>query len=663
MRSLDRGECTRGEYIDTRFGGRGVCCSGRCSTFHDKSSRDLDACADESGLGGGWVRSICEQGYYDAEKCVNRYPTAGFRGYARLRSGRAPEGYATVRDAGPGIFCHSDTDSAAPPNPPPLVPLPPLERMYPDGLRYKVPLQVRICTSMFARTQYGRSGELAVAIALMHFLWDMVMFAQVYSIPGALDHYGLYGMYVDPEFKSRETYLLEWARKEAGLGKGKWSIDAYLRHTAEGFVQDVFRPMGILCDRDATKHWPLTMQHIYASNRWNPIMMAAQCDMGVAVMPCPPAAGRTSCICETPSAGTAGYNGYYCTDRSSGYCLGTQECYAAEPFVKGQWSAGCRVPGQPAENSQGGDRSPLSEAGGIVSLPLGFGPGPVCEAGDSLYSEKKRNPLEPTEIFVYSSTQQCYDAASYTTLERVLCQRNPQECREADPISMQDTLGHTAYARAGSVSRWERDNWNEGSRPADVRTASLPIKKSSFGSRMKEIFDLLMHEDMLSWYWEEATQGKMANFWQIFDGNDESLNVMCQRFDEQYASIAHLGVRTPTCPYSSAGAPSSISIHLFPRLFIYARDRPEFNDEYRSTFLAAVADRYRTFLDSVATDVLVPYMDFQSLSGEACPTPTTWRAAFEDDADGCHVVAKVGTTHSHEVTVCFPAGAQVKRLP
>ena len=225
-----------------------------------------------------------------------------------------------------------------------------------------------------------------------------------------------------------------------------------------------------------------------------------------------------------------------------------------------------------------------------MSLPLGFGPGPVCEAGDSLYSEMMLNASEPTEIFVYSSTQQCYDAASYTTLERVLCQRNPQECRKADPISMQDTLGHTAYARAGSVSRWERENWNEGSRSDDVRTASLPIKKSSFGSRMKEIFDLLMHEDMLSWYWEEATQGKMANFWQIFDGNDESLNVMCQRFDEQYASIAHLGVRTPTCPYSSAGAPSKLQLGRSPRLFIYARDRPEFNDEYRSTFLAAVAD-------------------------------------------------------------------------
>jgi hypothetical protein len=49
-----------------------------------------------------------------------------------------------------------------------------------------------------------------------------------------------------------------------------------------------------------------------------------------------------TCTCSTPNAGTAGQNKYTCTDGAEGFCSAEDTCYAALPFVKGDWKSGCR---------------------------------------------------------------------------------------------------------------------------------------------------------------------------------------------------------------------------------------------------------------------------------------------------------------------------------
>jgi hypothetical protein len=53
------------------------------------------------------------------------------------------------------------------------------------------------------------------------------------------------------------------------------------------------------------------------------------------------------CKCDSPGAGTAGHNGFECTDGTRRYCAANEECYEEDSFVKGKWSQGCRVPSGP----------------------------------------------------------------------------------------------------------------------------------------------------------------------------------------------------------------------------------------------------------------------------------------------------------------------------
>merc|ERR1719183_518263 len=53
---------------------------------------------------------------------------------------------------------------------------------------------------------------------------------------------------------------------------------------------------------------------------------------------------KATCECSTPNTGTAGHNGYECTDGTSAYCSSDQECYATSAFTKGDWASGCRLP-------------------------------------------------------------------------------------------------------------------------------------------------------------------------------------------------------------------------------------------------------------------------------------------------------------------------------
>ena len=47
------------------------------------------------------------------------------------------------------------------------------------------------------------------------------------------------------------------------------------------------------------------------------------------------------CFCEHPGAGTAGVNGYRCTDDGqTAYCASDEVCYA-DRFEKGRWGDGC----------------------------------------------------------------------------------------------------------------------------------------------------------------------------------------------------------------------------------------------------------------------------------------------------------------------------------
>ena len=51
-----------------------------------------------------------------------------------------------------------------------------------------------------------------------------------------------------------------------------------------------------------------------------------------------------TCTCSTPNAGaTAGQNKYVCTDGTVGFCSASDTCYAALPFLKGDWNSGCRA--------------------------------------------------------------------------------------------------------------------------------------------------------------------------------------------------------------------------------------------------------------------------------------------------------------------------------
>jgi hypothetical protein len=52
--------------------------------------------------------------------------------------------------------------------------------------------------------------------------------------------------------------------------------------------------------------------------------------------------GSVTCACDTPGAGTAGHNGYHCTDGSSAFCAANEVCYA-KLFDKGSWGSGCRI--------------------------------------------------------------------------------------------------------------------------------------------------------------------------------------------------------------------------------------------------------------------------------------------------------------------------------
>ena len=51
------------------------------------------------------------------------------------------------------------------------------------------------------------------------------------------------------------------------------------------------------------------------------------------------------CKCKTPGAGTAGYNGFDCTDSTTSYCASSEECYPKDYFVRGNSPEYCRVPG------------------------------------------------------------------------------------------------------------------------------------------------------------------------------------------------------------------------------------------------------------------------------------------------------------------------------
>ena len=52
----------------------------------------------------------------------------------------------------------------------------------------------------------------------------------------------------------------------------------------------------------------------------------------------------TVCSCGMPGGGTAGKNGYSCSDGSRGFCASNEVCFADTPFPKGEWAKGCRVP-------------------------------------------------------------------------------------------------------------------------------------------------------------------------------------------------------------------------------------------------------------------------------------------------------------------------------
>jgi len=57
---------------------------------------------------------------------------------------------------------------------------------------------------------------------------------------------------------------------------------------------------------------------------------------------------KPRCTCKTPKKGTAGKNGFECTDGFNGWCAGNEECYKTSSFTKGSWSQGCRKPGAEA---------------------------------------------------------------------------------------------------------------------------------------------------------------------------------------------------------------------------------------------------------------------------------------------------------------------------
>jgi len=51
---------------------------------------------------------------------------------------------------------------------------------------------------------------------------------------------------------------------------------------------------------------------------------------------------RVMCYCSRPNAGTAGKNGFWCTDGTKAYCRSDQRCFATS-FPKGEFDKGCSV--------------------------------------------------------------------------------------------------------------------------------------------------------------------------------------------------------------------------------------------------------------------------------------------------------------------------------
>ena len=52
-----------------------------------------------------------------------------------------------------------------------------------------------------------------------------------------------------------------------------------------------------------------------------------------------------TCTCSNPGEGLFGKNEMRCSNGEIRSCSQNQECYATKAFVYGQWSNGCRVPG------------------------------------------------------------------------------------------------------------------------------------------------------------------------------------------------------------------------------------------------------------------------------------------------------------------------------
>ena len=51
-----------------------------------------------------------------------------------------------------------------------------------------------------------------------------------------------------------------------------------------------------------------------------------------------------TCECTTPNAGTVRKNEIKCGNETR-HCSKVKECYATEKFAYGEWSDGCRIPG------------------------------------------------------------------------------------------------------------------------------------------------------------------------------------------------------------------------------------------------------------------------------------------------------------------------------
>ena len=52
---------------------------------------------------------------------------------------------------------------------------------------------------------------------------------------------------------------------------------------------------------------------------------------------------RVSCKCSTPGEGTVGHNEMTCDNKETRHCSEDEECYATEKFTYGEWSDGCRI--------------------------------------------------------------------------------------------------------------------------------------------------------------------------------------------------------------------------------------------------------------------------------------------------------------------------------